>query len=80
VPCFTGAPGSEQPVAALDDSSFFGVLPGTRLLFRLTFRNDFRRGGPTAQIFVAFVDVRADGAPALDTRRVLVVVPAAPLL
>lgn len=79
-PCYSGAPGSDQPVASLDASSFFGVVPGTRLLFRLSFRNDFVRGGPTAQIFVAFVDVRADGATPLDTRRVFVVVPAAPLL
>jgi hypothetical protein len=66
----------EQAVAAYDMSTFFGVVPGTRVTFRITFQNDFYPGGPTAELFVAFIDVRGGGSSVLDTRQVFVVVPA----
>ncbi|MDQ3033113.1 MAG: hypothetical protein M3Y87_11895 [Myxococcota bacterium] len=65
-----------QAVAAYDTSTFFGVVPGTRVTFRITFQNDFYPGGPTAELFIAFIDVRGGGASVLDTRQVFVVVPA----
>ena len=40
-------------VAAIDESTFFGVVPGTRVQFRITFQNDFHTGGTTAQVFIA---------------------------
>ncbi|MEQ8886345.1 MAG: hypothetical protein RID93_01830 [Sandaracinaceae bacterium] len=67
----------EDAVAFVDESTFFGVIPGTRVTFRITFQNDFHHGGPTAQVFIAFIDVRT-GTAVLDTRQVIVVVPANP--
>jgi hypothetical protein len=66
----------DQAVAAIDASTFFGVIPGTRVQFRITFQNDFFEGGTTAKVFVAFIDVRGGGSAVLDTRQVFVVVPA----
>jgi hypothetical protein len=67
----------EDAVAAVDESTFFGVIPGTRVTFRITFQNDFRRGNVTAEVFIAYIDVRT-GSAILDTRQVYVVVPADP--
>lgn len=77
--CWRTAPELEhdEAVAFYDDSTFFGVIPGTRVTFRITFQNDFYRGGQTAQVFIAFIDVRT-GTAILDTRQVIVVVPADP--
>ena len=72
----TGVP-HEQAVAVVDESTFFGVIPGTRVQFRITFQNDFYPGGPTAEVYIAFIDVRT-GTARLDTRQVIIVVPAAP--
>ncbi len=67
----------DQAVAFVDESTFFDVIPGTRVTFRITFQNDFLPGGQTAQVFIAFIDVRT-GTAILDTRQVIVVVPAQP--
>lgn len=66
----------EDAVATYDTATFFGVVPGTRVTFRITFQNDFYPGGLTAELFVAFIDVRGGGTTVLDTRQVYVVVPA----
>jgi hypothetical protein len=65
-----------QAVATYDTSTFFGVVPGTLVTFTITFQNDFYPGGPTAELFIAFIDVRGGGTSVLDTRQVFVVVPA----
>jgi hypothetical protein len=64
-----------QAVAHVDESTFFGVIPGTRVTFRITFQNDFYEGGRTAQVFIAYIDVRT-GTAILDTRQAIIVVPA----
>ena len=79
-PCWWEPVGSgithADAVAAIDESTFFGVVPGTRVQFRITFQNDFWMGGTTAQVFIAYIDVRGGGSAVLDTRQVFVVVPA----
>jgi len=73
----------EDAVGSLEADRFIDVLPGTQVTFRLTFRNDSVDPERRARVFVAFVDVRGDGGPVLDTREVYVVVPAqrgAPLI
>ncbi len=77
--CWVEATGvaHDQAVAFVDESTFFGVIPGTRVTFRITFQNDFLMGGSNAQVFIAFIDVRT-GTAVLDTRQVIVVVPASP--
>ncbi|MBX3246925.1 MAG: hypothetical protein KF901_07075 [Myxococcales bacterium] len=65
-------------VAAIDQSTFFGVVPGTQVKFRITFQNDFVPGGRESQVFIAYIQVRAGGAAILDERQVFIVVPASP--
>jgi hypothetical protein len=80
-PCFEAPPGvsATQAVAFIDSSTFFGVIPGTRVTFQITFQNDFFRGTDKAELFVAFIDVRGGGSAILDTREVYIVVPANPV-
>ncbi len=66
----------DQAVATYDTSTFFGVVPGTLVTFRITFQNDFYAGGASAELFIAFIDVRGGGSAVLDTRQVFIVVPA----
>ncbi|MEM7606625.1 MAG: hypothetical protein AAF411_14805, partial [Myxococcota bacterium] len=77
-PCWTPPEGvsQEAAVAAVDESTFFGAVPGTEVLFRITFQNTFFRGNAQAQVLVAFIDVRGSGAAVLDTRQVFIVIPA----
>lgn len=76
--CWVAPTGVEHAdaVAAHDTSTFFGVVPGTRVTFRISFQNTFQPGGLTAQLYVAFIDVRGGGSAVLDTRQVFIVVPA----
>jgi hypothetical protein len=67
----------EDAVAFVDESTFFGVIPGTVVTFRITFQNDFVPGDTSSQVFVAFINVRT-GTAVLDTRQVIIVVPADP--
>lgn len=78
-PCWIAPEGwsHDEAVAAVDDSTFYGVLPGTQVTFRITFQNDFLEGGASAQVFIAFIDVRT-GSAVLDTRQAIIVVPARP--
>jgi hypothetical protein len=66
-----------QAVATYDTSTFFGVIPGTRVTFDVTFRNDFHMGGTSSEIYIAYIDVRGGGSAILDTRQVYIIVPAA---
>lgn len=76
--CWVPPPGitAAEAVAVYDTSTFFGVVPGTRVTFTIDFQNLFWPGGATAQLFVAFIDVRGGGSSVLDTRQVYIVVPA----
>jgi hypothetical protein len=86
-PACTGAPGDDgcwmeppgvthdQAVAAIDTSTFFGVIPGTQVDFNITFQNDFHEGGDEIRIFIAYIDVSGGGTTVLDTRQVYIVVP-----
>lgn len=67
----------ELAIAAVDMTTFYGVVPGTRVIFTITFQNDFREHQDEVQIFIAYIDVSAGGASRLDTRQVYIVVPAA---
>ena len=84
-PCWTppvGVP-ADEAVRALEMERFVDVRPGTEVLFRIGFQNTFQPSEGRARVHVAFIDVRGDRGPVLDTREVYVVVPAvrgAPLL
>ncbi len=77
-PCWfpPGGVTERDAVAHVDQSTFYGVIPGTRVRFRITFQNDSFRGESQAKIFIAYIDVRGGGSAVLDTRQVFVIVPA----
>jgi hypothetical protein len=79
-PCWTEPAGVSHAAAVLtyDLSTFFGVVPGTRVLFRITFRNDVFPGESHVALFRAHIDVTAGSSAVLDTRDVYIVVPAVP--
>ncbi len=58
-----------------DETTFYGVIPGTLLDFEVTFVNDVREPADTAQIFRATIVVVGNGVATLDSRNVYVIVP-----
>lgn len=76
--CWTAPPGysHEEAVGIYDTSTFFGVIPGTRVLFTIDFQNTFQEATAETQVFGAFIDVRGGGASVLDTREVIILIPA----
>ena len=58
-----------------DDTSFYGVIPGTLVDFSVRFYNDVRMGQSTAEIFTAKIIVVGNGVADLDSRNVYIVVP-----
>jgi hypothetical protein len=76
--CWTPPDGytPEEAVGFYDTSTFFGVIPGTRVLFTIDFQNTFQLGTTETQVFGAFIDVRGGGSSVLDTREVIILIPA----
>ena len=58
-----------------DETSFYGVIPGTLVDFSVRFYNDVRMGQSTAEIFTAKIIVVGNGVADLDSRNVYIVVP-----
>jgi hypothetical protein len=66
----------EDAVASYDGTAFYGVVPGTRVTFRIQFQNyGCFEGDYAPRVFLARIVVRGDGATDLDERIVVVVVP-----
>lgn len=59
-----------------DDVTFYGVPPGVEVSFHLTFQNDSVPSLNVSQIFRATIVVVGNGVAELDTRDVIIVVPA----
>ncbi len=59
-----------------DEYGFFGVRPGGTVSFNVHFYNDFQRPAASAQIFRATIVVLGNGVAELDSRDVIIVVPA----
>jgi hypothetical protein len=78
--CWTEPQGVDHrsAVARTDLSTFYRVVPGTRVRFTIYFRNDnvFMGDPESATLFHAFIDVVGDGVTRLDTRDVFILVPA----
>jgi hypothetical protein len=72
-----GTPGPNPGVSytSHDDTTFYAVVPGTRLDFRVDFHNDFVMPPPTAQIYRAVIVVIGNGVARLDERQVYIIVP-----
>jgi hypothetical protein len=77
-PCFAPPAGvaPDDAVAAIDESTFYAALPGTELNFQLTLENDFVREDGRSHLFLLYVELVDDGGRVLDTRPLLIVVPA----
>lgn len=59
----------------MDETTFYGVIPGTMVEFAIDFWNDVRPPAETAQIFQARIIVVGNGVADLDSRNVYIVVP-----
>lgn len=78
--CFTPATGVNptDAVGRTDSSTFFRVLPGTRVRFTIVFANNdvFPGYEDRSTLFHAYIHVVGDGFARLDTREVFILVPA----
>ena len=63
-------------VLSRDDRAFYGVTPGTTVEFSIRFFNDVVAPISTAQIFLAEIVVVGNGVADLDSREVIILVPA----
>ena len=59
-----------------DATTFYNVLPSTRVVFNANFYNDFMEGGMVPRLFTATIEVLGRGGSVVDTRPVFIVVPA----
>ena len=62
--------------ARCDDRRFYDVTPGDSVEFELAFSNDLVPSRPSAQVFRATLAVLGNGVAELDTREIVIVVPA----
>jgi hypothetical protein len=58
-----------------DDTTFFGVQPGTQVTFNVTFYNGVFPPRETASVFKAVIVVLGNGVARLDERTVIIIVP-----
>ncbi len=68
-----GVPGAGYD--RFDETTFYGVIPGTIVEFGIDFFNDVRPPADVAQIFRARIVVVGNGVADLDARNVYIVVP-----
>jgi len=68
-----GVPGTGY--SSMDETTFYGVIPGTLVDFAIDFWNDVRPPAATAQIFQARIIVVGNGVADLDARNVYIIVP-----
>lgn len=59
------------------DDHFLNVVPGTRLIFNITARNDFVTETNQPQVYTAFIEVVQQGGAVLDTQVATILVPPA---
>jgi hypothetical protein len=69
----TGARG--EGYDSKDDSTFYGVIPGTQVQFEIEFQNSIREPQATAEIFKAQIIVLGNGVAELGVRNAYIVVP-----
>ncbi len=67
-----GTPGGYE---RKDTTTFYQVIPGTRVEFRVTFQNLVREPRETAEVFRARIVVVGNGVADLDARNVYIIVP-----
>jgi hypothetical protein len=62
--------------STMNDTTFFDVIPGTIVTFRVSAFNDFVEHGATTQVFRCLLVVRGNGVARLDEHDVIILVPA----
>lgn len=72
-----GIPPSPMGYDRHDSTTFYNVLPSTRVVFDVDFHNDFQPGGRVAQLFRATIVVLGRAGSEVDRRPVFIIVPAA---
>jgi hypothetical protein len=72
----SAVPPAPEGFDRLDATTFYGVIPGTQVTFRVTAFNDFVEHGPTSQVFRCLLVVRGNGVARLDEHDVIILVPA----
>ncbi len=72
-----GVAGAQPGVsyASKDETTFYGVVPGTLVDFSVDFHNDFVEPPATTQIYRAVIVVMGNGVARLDERQVYIIVP-----
>jgi hypothetical protein len=58
-----------------DETTFYGVIPGTDVDFDILFWNDVREPASVSEVFVAKIIVVGNGVADLDSRNVYILVP-----
>lgn len=80
--CIVPPAGSTVSDAAeiITDSEFIGVLPGSETTFRVVLENDVFEGGGRAEVFVLYLETRADRRRRLSLRPIYVIIPPASVI
>lgn len=70
-----GSGGAGTGFSHFDDTTFYGVVPGTSVEFDVVFENEIVPPPPFTQIFQCRIDVLGNGVARLDSRNVYIIVP-----
>jgi hypothetical protein len=71
----SGFPTSPEGFASMDETYFYGVVPGTRVTFEIDFYNNTVEPVDTALVFKAHIVVMGNDVTRLDERLVIIIVP-----
>ena len=70
-----GYPDAPAGFESMDETFFYGVIPGTSVTFDVDFHNDTVRPTASAQVFKAWILVLGNSVARLDRRMVVIIVP-----
>ena len=71
----SGFPAPPEGYREMDETYFYGVVPGTMVTFQVDFYNSTKPPLDTAQVFKAWIVVLGNSVARLDSRKVVIIVP-----
>jgi hypothetical protein len=71
----SGFPAPPEGYREMDETFFYGVVPGTQVTFQVDFYNNTVPPLDTAQVFKAWIIVLGNSVARLDSRKVVIIVP-----
>jgi hypothetical protein len=71
----SGFPAPPEGYTHMDETYFYGVVPGTDVTFRIDFYNNTVPPLDSAQVFKAWIVVLGNSVARLDQRKVVIIVP-----